>query len=58
MLGFSGATLAVVGHNLMLWDKQDVIDPETAFDTGNRQGVENGQLPSARSIGFSLSVRP
>ena len=58
VLGFSGATLAVVGHNLMLWDKQDVIDPETAFDTGNRQGVENGQLPSARSIGFSLSVRP
>jgi TonB-linked SusC/RagA family outer membrane protein len=58
VLGFSGATLALVGHNLMLWDKQDIIDPETAFDTGNRQGVENGQLPSARSIGFSLSVRP
>ncbi len=58
LLGFSGATLAVVGHNLMLWDKQDIIDPETTFDTGNRQGVENGQLPTARSIGFSLSVRP
>ena len=58
VLGFSGATLAIVGHNLMLWDKQNIIDPETAFDTGNRQGVENGQLPSARSIGFSLSVRP
>lgn len=58
VLGFSGATFAVVGHNLMLWDKQDVIDPETTFDTGNRQGVENGQLPTARSIGFSLSVRP
>jgi TonB-linked SusC/RagA family outer membrane protein len=57
-LGFSGATLAIVGHNLMLWDKQDIIDPETTFDTGNRQGVENGQLPTARTIGFTLSVRP
>jgi hypothetical protein len=57
-LGFSGATVAVVGHNLMLWAKQKTIDPETTFDTGNRQGVENGQLPTARSLGFTLSVRP
>ena len=58
VLGFSGATLALVGHNVAIWDKQNIIDPETAFDTGNRQGVENAQLPAARSIGFSLSVRP
>jgi hypothetical protein len=57
-LGFSGATFALVGHNLMLWAKQKTIDPETTFDTGNRQGVENGQLPTARSIGFTMSVRP
>src|SRR2546425_5808850 len=57
-LGFSDATFAVVGRNLMLWAKQPTIDPETAFDTGNRQGVENGQLPTARSIGFTMSVRP
>ncbi len=57
-LGFSGATVALVGRNLLLWDKQDVIDPETTFDTGNRQGVEQGQLPTARSIGFTVSVRP
>lgn len=57
-LGFSGATVAVVGHNLFLWAKQKTIDPETAFDTGNRQGVENGQLPTTRSFGFTLSVRP
>jgi TonB-linked SusC/RagA family outer membrane protein len=56
--GFSGATVALVGHNLLLWAKQKTIDPETAFDTGNRQGVENGQLPTTRSIGFTLSVRP
>jgi len=57
-LGFSDATFAVVGRNLMLWAKQPTIDPETAFDTSNRQGVENGQLPTARSIGFTMSVRP
>jgi TonB-linked SusC/RagA family outer membrane protein len=58
LLGFSEATVALVGHNLLLWAKQPTIDPETAFDTSNRQGVENGQLPTARSIGFTLSVRP
>ncbi len=57
-LGFSAATVALVGHNLLLWSKQPTIDPETAFDTSNRQGVENGQLPTARSLGFTLSVRP
>jgi TonB-linked SusC/RagA family outer membrane protein len=57
-LGFSDATVAVVGRNLMLFAKQPTIDPETAFDTSNRQGVENGQLPTARSIGFTMSVRP
>jgi TonB-linked SusC/RagA family outer membrane protein len=57
-LGFSGATVGLVGHNLLLWAKQKTIDPETAFDTGNRQGVENGQLPTTRSIGFTLSVQP
>jgi len=56
--GFSAATIALVGHNLLLWAKQPTIDPETAFDTSNRQGVENGQLPTARSFGFTLSVRP
>lgn len=57
-LGFSDASLALVGRNLLLFAKQDQIDPETAFDTSNRQGVENGQLPTARSIGFTMSVRP
>ena len=57
-LGLSSAVVALVGRNLLLWAKQRTIDPETTFDTGNRQGVENGQLPTARSIGFSVSVRP
>jgi TonB-linked SusC/RagA family outer membrane protein len=57
-LGVSDATVALVGRNLLLWAKQPTIDPETAFDTSNRQGVENGQLPTARSFGLTMSVRP
>jgi len=57
-VGFAGASVSLIGHNLALWTKQKTIDPETAFDTGNRQGVENGQLPTARSIGFSISLKP
>jgi len=54
LIGFSQATIALVGRNLLLWAKQPTIDPETAFDTGNRQGVENGQLPTARSLGLTV----
>jgi TonB-linked SusC/RagA family outer membrane protein len=57
-MGFSGATFALVGHNLLLWTKQDIIDPETAFDASNRQGVENAQLPTTRSFGFTFTVKP
>lgn len=56
--GFSQATFSLVGHNLFLWAKQATLDPETAFDASNTQGIENGQFPSARQIGFTLSVRP
>lgn len=57
-LGFSGGSLAVIGRNLGLWSKVKNIDPETAFDASNVQGIEFGQFPTARSIGFSISIRP
>ena len=57
-IGFAGATVSLIGHNLAIWSHQKTLDPETAFDTGNRQGVENGQLPTAKSIGFAISLRP
>jgi TonB-linked SusC/RagA family outer membrane protein len=56
--GFSGGSLALIGRNLALWSKAENIDPETAFDASNVQGIEFGQHPTARSIGFSLSIRP
>ncbi len=49
--------LSLIGRNLALL-KSSVphVDPETAFGSGNVQGFEFGQLPSARSIGFSISL--
>jgi TonB-linked SusC/RagA family outer membrane protein len=56
--GFSGGSVALIGRNLAMWTNIDNIDPETAFDASNVQGIEFGQHPTARSIGFSLSIRP
>jgi TonB-linked SusC/RagA family outer membrane protein len=57
-LGFSGVDIALIGRNLALWSKMKNIDPETAFDASNVQGIEFGQFPTARSLGFSVSIRP
>jgi TonB-linked SusC/RagA family outer membrane protein len=49
--------LSLVGRNLaILYTTVPHVDPETAFSSGNVQGFEYGQLPSARSIGFSIGA--
>jgi outer membrane receptor protein involved in Fe transport len=51
-------SLSVVGRNLaILSTNVPHVDPETAFSSGNVQGLEYGQLPSARSIGFSIGAK-
>jgi TonB-linked SusC/RagA family outer membrane protein len=57
-MGFSSANVALIGRNLGLWSTIENIDPETAFDASNVQGIEFGQFPTARSIGLSLTIRP
>ncbi len=57
-LGVDGLELALIGRNLALWTDVPNVDPETAFNASNVQGYEYSQFPSARSIGFSLSVTP
>lgn len=54
-LGLDGASITAVGRNLLFIYK-DVpnIDPETAFNTGNAQGLESLSLPTTRN--FSLNV--
>ena len=58
--GLSGyrMNVALVGRNLWMHANAPHIDPETAFSAGNQQGLEMGQLPSTRSLGFQVSVTP
>jgi len=50
--------ISLVGRNLAILST-DVphVDPETSFSSGNVQGLEFGQLPSARSLGFSIGCK-
>jgi len=49
--------LSLVGRNLAILSSNiPHVDPETSFNNGNAQGLEFGQLPSARSIGFNISM--
>ena len=55
-MGFNGGNVALIGRNLFLWSKANDIDPETAFDASNAQGLEFGQHPSVRSYGFAITL--
>nr|WP_294874979.1 SusC/RagA family TonB-linked outer membrane protein [uncultured Pedobacter sp.] len=57
-IGLQDATFSIVGRNLWIIHK-DVpnIDPETAFNTGNAQGLEDLTLPTTRSFGFNLNFK-
>lgn len=57
-LGVSGLNVALVGRNLWVDSEIPNIDPETAFDASNVQGIEFGQLPTPKSIGFTVTVTP
>jgi TonB-linked SusC/RagA family outer membrane protein len=49
---------AVIGRNLaILYSRAPHVDPETAFSNTNAQGLEFGQIPSTRSVGFNLSFK-
>jgi TonB-linked SusC/RagA family outer membrane protein len=57
-IGFQAATVAVVGRNLLIIHKNAPnIDPETAFNTGNGQGLEDLTLPTVRNIGFNINLK-
>lgn len=57
-IGFQGASFALVARNLWIIHKNTPnIDPETAFNTGNAQGLESLQLPTTRSFGFNLNLK-
>ena len=48
---------SIVGRNLAILSSNiPHVDPETSFNNSNAQGLEFGQLPSARSLGFNISM--
>jgi hypothetical protein len=54
-LPFRSLDVGVIGRNLWIIHKEAPhIDPETAFNTGNVQGLESNQFPSVRSVGFNV----
>jgi len=56
--GLQSATVSLVGRNLWIIHKNvPNIDPETAFNTGNGQGLEDLTLPTVRNIGFNINVK-
>lgn len=56
--GFESASVALVGRNLWIIHKEvPHIDPETAFNTGNAQGLESLTLPTTRSYGFNITLK-
>ena len=57
-LRVSALNVAAVGRNLHLWTNAPDIDPETAFDASNVQGIEFANFPTARSVGFAFRVTP
>jgi len=55
---FVGATVSLVGRNLWIIHKNiPNVDPETAFDTGNGQGLEDLSLPGTRSYGINVNFK-
>jgi len=57
-LPINDLSISVVGRNVaLLYSVVPHVDPETSFNLGNAQGLEFGQLPSARSIGFNIGVK-
>lgn len=53
-----GIDVSAVGRNLALWTDARHLDPETSMEGTNVQGFEYGQMPSVRSFGFNITVRP
>lgn len=53
-----GLTVGITGRNLAILKKNvPHIDPEAGLSTSNVQGLESGQLPTARNISFMISLK-
>jgi hypothetical protein len=56
--GLQQVQISLVGRNLFFIHKNvPNVDPETAFSTGNGQGLEDLTLPTTRSYGFNINIK-
>ena len=56
-LGLNRINVAFIGRNLLILDKKvPHIDPETALNNSNMQGIESNQIPPVRRFGISIST--
>lgn len=54
---FQNVNLSFVGRNLsILWKNIENVDPESAYSSGNGQGLDYFGMPQTRSYGFNLRV--
>jgi outer membrane receptor protein involved in Fe transport len=54
---FISLSLSFVGRNLLvLWKNIDNVDPESAYNNLNAQGLEYFSYPAVRSYGFNIKV--
>lgn len=57
-IGISDVTFSLLGRNLaILHSKVPFIDPQVITGAGNRQGLENAQVPPTSSYGFNISFK-
>ena len=55
---FNSLRLSVFGRNLgILSSKLPYLDPQVVTGSGNRQGLENAQVPPTRSFGVNLTAK-
>ncbi|MEO6815030.1 MAG: SusC/RagA family TonB-linked outer membrane protein [Ginsengibacter sp.] len=57
-LGLVSASVSFFGRNLLIIHKNvPDIDPETAFNTGNAQGLESLSIPTSRTYGINITLK-
>jgi hypothetical protein len=57
-VGIRDLTIGLLGRNLAILHKDvPFIDPQVISGAGNRQGLENAQVPPTSSIGINLSFK-
>lgn len=55
---FQSVSLSLVARNLFLiYSQAKNVDPESSYNSGNGQGLENFGVPPTRSYGLNLMVR-